>query len=909
MVRRLIVPLVCVLLVASGADARPTVAADQQPAADGVAVLLDHLEKLLLAGDPAGWTPLLSPDAPADLRQFAQDLTASAVTRAVVRERDRVPLDGSLPGDGYRLVVDFFTESKDQGRIVTARVDVRRPRGGVADGWRIAAAERLTSVEGLHRLSVKTDTQFAARHLTIAAEDAQIVLQDGDVFVVDSAEGITGLVLMGRGELRFTPTPEAERGQVRIFGGSESLTARFNTAFVRLSPYEYETRVNKASLTPVAVAPRSLRRAQEVFAEEAPKSFSLDLSDLSRETWYLVPGLGDFLGEVRTNKYGTLTYARSTGEAEDVTLFDRSKHRNIALYASEQKLSARGRFYNEDDLADYDVLDYNIEATVFPEREFIEGRARLRIRVRAFALSTLTVRLADPLAVTGVASAEHGRLLHLRVKNQNSIVINLPTSMPRDSEMTLLVAYSGRLPSQGVDREALQVSREGPEDIPYVPAEPNYLLSNRAYWYPQSPVTDFATAMLHITVPEGYGCVASGELAEGSPVSIKDSTMPQGAKKVYVFTAAEPLRYLSLVVSRFVRVSSTAVPLVDGAATALVAPEMGPDGMRKPGFRVRDRIGLDVEANPRQQGKGREMTGWAADILRFYTDLMGDTPYPTMSLALVEHDLPGGHSPGYFAVMNNPLPTSPFVWRNDPAAFTGFPEFFLAHELAHQWWGQAVGWKNYHEQWLSEGFAQYFAALYAQKVHGDGAFTDMLRQFRRWALAESDQGPVYLGYRIGHIKGDQKVFRALVYNKGAAVLHMLRRLVGDEAFFRALRRFYSDEKFEKAGTDDLQRAFEAETGRSLERFFERWIYGASLPRLRYGITIGDREITVRFQQVTEEIFDVPVTVTIAFADGRSRDVVVAVTEKAIVERIPVEGPVRGVQVNRDSAAIAQFDES
>ena len=73
------------------------------------------------------------------------------------------------------------------------------------------------------------------------------------------------------------------------------------------------------------------------------------------------------------------------------------------------------------------------------------------------------------------------------------------------------------------------------------------------------------------------------------------------------------------------------------------------------------------------------------------------------------------------------------------------------------------------------------------------------------ASTTTDQGPVYLGYRLGHIRGDSRVFRALVYNKGAAVLHMLRRLVGDDAFFRGLRRFYRDSRFRKAGTEDFRR--------------------------------------------------------------------------------------------------------
>src|SRR5205823_7593972 len=142
--------------------------------------------------------------------------------------------------------------------------------------------------------------------------------------------------------------------------------------------------------------------------------------------------------------------------------------------------------------------------------------------------------------------------------------------------------------------------------------------------------------------------------------------------------------------------------------------------------------------------------------------LMADAPYDSFTLALTESDLPGGHSPSYFAVLKQPLPNTPFSWTNDPVSFPNYPSFFVAHELAHQWWGQAVGWKNYHEQWISEGFAQYFSALYAQRAHGDASFFAMLRQFRRWSISESDQGPIDLGYRLGLIQGQGRIFRAII---------------------------------------------------------------------------------------------------------------------------------------------------
>ena len=870
----------------------PLVAQTQTREPDPADALVRKFERSLNAADRPALFALFAPSVPEhQVQQYTNDLLVTGAVRTTLRERDRAPLEGAPPGDGYSLIIEFFIETAGKARILTTGMDVRRPPGGDINSWRFVGAEGLTSVEGLYKLRVNTARPLSARNLEVTSEDLVISLQEGTVFLVECDDGVTGLVLIGRGEMRFSPTSVAERGQVRIFSGSDTLTSPFEEAFIRLSPSDYQKRVTTASLTEGAPQERLARRALEVFSREANKSFNVDLQDLSSDTWHLLPPADDFLAEVDTRRFDSLTYTRSSAQAEDVTVFRRKDRRTLALYPSVAKLAARGRFYSDDALREYDVLDYSIDASIDPEKQTIQGRARLAIRVRATSLANVFLRLNEALTVTGVTSVEYGRLLYLRIRGQNNVLVNLPRLLQQDSDLTLVVTYEGRIPSQDLDVDVIEVSADEQEQGPPTEVtDPAFLLSNRAFWYPQNPVPDYATASLRLVVPSGWTCIASGQpVPASSVVSLRD-ILRDG--KLFEFKASEPLRYLAVVVARLTRVSEADVVLPDTlAATSGI-----------------DRLTVAVEAQSSQRFRARAVAQQTEDILRFYASVVGDIPYKSATIALIESDLPGGHSPGYFAVIKNPIAQSNAAWRGDPATFEGFPEFFLAHELAHQWWGQAVGWKNYHEQWLSEGFAQYFAALYAQKTRGERTFVDMLRQFRRWSLSDSDQGPVHLGYRLGLVKGNVRVFRALVYNKGAAVLHMLRRLLGDDVFFSGLRRFYADRRYQKAGTEDLERALEAESGRVLDRFFERWIYGTDIPRVRYSTSLGDGTVNVRFEQAADLVFDLPVTVTITYANGRTADVVVPLTEAVVERSIPTTDLVRQVQVNRDSAALAEFEE-
>ena len=169
----------------------------------------------------------------------------------------------------------------------------------------------------------------------------------------------------------------------------------------------------------------------------------------------------------------------------------------------------------------------------------------------------------------------------------------------------------------------------------------------------------------------------------------------------------------------------------------------------------------------------------------------------------------------------------------------------------------------------------------------------------------SDQGPIYLGYRLGHIRGESRIFRALVYNKGAAVLHMLRRLIGDDEFFRGLRRFYRDARFRKVGTDDLQAAMERESGKPLERFFQQWIYGATIPRVKVAYRVDGAEVVLRVEQVGE-VFDLPVTLSLQYADRKPVEVLMPVTEQVVERRVALVGVLRGVEISKDDGMLAEI---
>ena len=918
------------LASASVSSAQPPAAAQLPSPTPAYQTLIDDLTTVIVAGDTARYPNLLAPEADRDrAAAFARDNLRPNVTAAVVRPLFRRALEGRPDGQGYELFVEVFLDLGAEARLETWQLDVVQPAvdtttgggGGGDDPWRIADQEVIDAIDGLHRLVLNPNTQYDAAGLTITGEDMTLRMSEGSAFVAATALGVTGLVVSGRGVFTFTPEPEIEQGQLEVFSGSRTLEADFTDVFLRFNPIMFRSRASISGLTTRPVDQRDLQHATEVFDQFVGVSYNLALTHVTSKLWSLIPSAGSWLAEIRTAQHGTLTYAQSVGQPEDITLYERARARTISLYPSTQRRAIQGRYFAENEGAAYDVLDYDVRASFEPagvlresfrarpelEGCWIEGTTRVTLQVTAPAITSLTLRIADELQIQSISSPELGPLLFFRFAGQNNVVVALRSQVARGTTVSLDVRYGGLLRAQAPGENWLGSERVIYADsTPFVVGERRYLYSNNSYWYPQALTSDHATGTLDLTVPADYGVVASGQPHDANPAL----TPEPGATGVrrFRFEARQPARYFSSLISRFAGQMS-----VGGAVS------LGPDAPTLPGGlsgTIHDDLALTVTANERSVERVADEHDRATEILEYYVSLMGDIPYPSFTLAMVDSVLPGGHSPAYFATLNDPLPRRRGLlvsWGDDPLSFVDFPSFFLAHELAHQWWGQAVSGNNYHEQWLSEGLAQYFAALYIQREGGDDVFVDLLSQMRGWALRYADAGPIYLGYRLGHIDDDSRPSRALVYNKAALVLHMLRRLIGDEAFFDGLRRFYAAHRFQRVGTDALIRAFETESGRSLEDFFDRWIHDADVPRIRFSTrTIAPSgqtdqgAVVLTFEQGPQP-FELPVTVTLVYRSGEPEEIVVPLAGPRTERRVPLRGPLRDVTLNRDGAALAEFD--
>jgi aminopeptidase N len=247
-------------------------------------------------------------------------------------------------------------------------------------------------------------------------------------------------------------------------------------------------------------------------------------------------------------------------------------------------------------------------------------------------------------------------------------------------------------------------------------------------------------------------------------------------------------------------------------------------------------------------------------VLQFYGDMIG--PFAYEKLANVQSNSVRGGMEAATAIFYGDASVTgrrDRRWRN-----------VIIHEVAHQWFGNSVTEYDWDDVWLSEGFATYFTLLFIEHAYGRDEFVEGLKSSRQRVLAFYERDP---DYRIVHdnLTDMSRVTSSQTYQKGGWTLHMLRGLIGDDAFWKGVREYYRLYRDGNATTADFRRAMEEASGRDLSRFFEQWLYEGGFLKLaggwRYDARAARLEVELTQVQNDGTGFQMPVQLGIYHDEG------------------------------------------
>jgi aminopeptidase N len=293
---------------------------------------------------------------------------------------------------------------------------------------------------------------------------------------------------------------------------------------------------------------------------------------------------------------------------------------------------------------------------------------------------------------------------------------------------------------------------------------------------------------------------------------------------------------------------------------------------------------------PENKDKGFNSYAVAKEILAYYMDKVG--PYAYEKLANVQ-------SKTIFGGMEN---ASAIFYFENSVGDKGIEEL-MAHEIAHQWFGDAASEKSFSHLWLSEGFATYMTNVYLEHKYGADTLKkrlikDRLKVFR---FEKSRMTPIV----DTTVKSNYMVLlNANSYEKGGWVLHMLRRKLGDETFWKGIRAYYAKYDSSNANTDDLRAVMEQASGQNLQQFFKQWLYTSGHPQLQISWKYNPTKKAVNISIVQKQ--DGPYEFTLECLIGKKLHKI-KVKDKTTTVEIPVKAKPADIKFDQDVNLLARLE--
>lgn len=688
----------------------------------------------------------------------------------------------------------------------------------------------------LRALNAGSDV-IAVSDLLLQRDAATLTFRQGQFAFFPAVNGkITGAVFHGAGHIHLNPPTAEERHNLAVLTQSEEVNEDFDEAVLRFTDGT-AAELQKASSGKGQPDPSFANDSGEFRKYQEHKLYeNFDLRVLE-DVLSPSPG-GFFMAAMRAKSGARLIFTIDPDGAravspEEVSLA--SWHGDLVSYLTAFRSNAARETADPSDVDNsrYRIAHEDIDTSI-EKNGFLTGEATVQLAALKDGVAVLPMALYPTLRVSKVED-DKGKALNFvqEDKDQDAdfgVVLGHP--LKKGETATLKIGYAGK-------------------DVVESEGNANYYPMARTMWYPneEQGLGDFATYNMQFHVPKGLELIATGT---------KVSEHNDGNITTSVWKTDAPLAVVGFSLGRFKMKEATVAEKTGGKlSVAAYANTTVPDDIAAINNAVMNSDGANRtiaigSLNPLSMLPEELSEGQAAAQL--YSTYFGGLPFTHVALTQQFACNYGQSWP-----MLVYLPLCGFMDATQQHALGLHPEdmywkVVTAHEVAHQWWGQTVGFRSYRDQWMSEGFADASASIFLQATHKDPSdFRDfwkqeqmLLTQKNTYGFRPVDVGPVTMGFRLGGEKTGWSVYRDLVYPKGAFILHMIRRMMwtphnGDDAFIAMMTDFATTYRMRVATTEDFKAMVEKhmlpsmdlDGNHRMDWFFNEFVYGTTVPTYRF----------------------------------------------------------------------------
>ncbi len=692
-------------------------------------------------------------------------------------------------------------------------------------------------------------------NLVLKKDRTTFTFTSGEIYFLAPVKGRNvGAVFIGEGEISLTPPTEIEKKSLAIFTDTPELKEQFGQMVMVFTDKTFEEVKNSPGVRMITNGANATR-ARDAFKEKETllkKTFRYNISARILTDIFSPERPGFFYSFIDGRKFGKLAFQLDPlglpevyPEQVELSSYGDNTAGIWTAFHLEGEY-AKGNANSWADRRLYDITHHNLDTTIQGTRMIVKDVITLQTRVPN--VRYLPFDLYRSLRVKSVRSEDNSEMDYIQeAKDEDAdFGVILPKAMEAGKPFKLTVEYDGI--------EALQLAGKG-----------NYTLLPRSTWYPNNPFTAFgdrANFEMTFRYPKKFMLIAVGNRI--------GAEQTEGELKISKWSSEGT----ELAVSGFNYGDFKGENLIDsetGYQLEVFTNKELPDDIKRAQMMIREAEAQGVGAfegnvgNLNTAGGAKLVLTEAQNATRIYNTFFGKLPYKRVAMS--QQPLPDGQIFGqawptlifmpYYAFFDTTQRKDIFGAQMGTA---GFWREVAAHEVAHQWWGHTMGWTSYHDQWMSEGFAEFSTSLYVFYVQKDiNKFTDFWENQRKQIVEATPGtkgkrpftvGPVTQGYRLSSAKTGSSY--QMVYPKGAYILHMIRMMMydhkgtGDDRFRAMMGDFIKTNYNKDISTEDFKRAVEKyitkemdiNGDKKMDWFFDSWVYGSDVPDFKLNYQIG-----------------------------------------------------------------------